>query len=324
MKKVGIIGGSGYTGGELLRLVLSHPALALEFVYSTTRPGTAITDTHQDLLGSTKLLFTDQINPDVDVLFLCLGHGNSAAFLKENQFSTKTILIDLSNDFRLNANANFNGYDFVYGLPESNRNAIEKAKAIANPGCFATAIQLALLPLARSQQLKSTVHVNAVTGSTGAGVGLSKTAHFSWRNNNISWYKPFTHQHLDEIGETLAKQQGEKTNLLFLPQRGNFTRGIFATAYTAFEGSEEEAYALYKSFYKDAPFTQVSTKEIHLKLVINTNQCFLHLHKHKDVLLVTAIIDNLIKGASGQAIQNLNIMMGWEENLGLSLKPNIF
>lgn len=324
MKKVGIIGGSGYTGGELIRLVLHHPALALEFVYSTTRPGTPITDTHQDLLGSTKLLFTDQINSDIDVLFLCLGHGNSAAFLKENQFSTKTILIDLSNDFRLSANANFNGYNFVYGLPESNRSVIEKAKAIANPGCFATAIQLALLPLAQSQRLKSTVHVNAVTGSTGAGVGLSQTAHFSWRNNNISWYKPFTHQHLGEIGETLEKHQGDKTNLLFLPQRGDFTRGIFATAYTTFEGSEEEAYHLYNAYYKDAPFTQVATNEVHLKLVVNTNQCFLHLHKHNNILLITAIIDNLIKGASGQAIQNLNILMGWEEDLGLQLKSNIF
>lgn len=324
MKKVGIIGGSGYTGGELIRLVLNHPGLALEFVYSTTRPGTEITDTHQDLLGSTELLFTDQINPAIDVLFLCLGHGNSAAFLKANQFSANTILIDLSNDFRLQADANFNGHNFVYGLPESNRKAIEKAKAIANPGCFATAIQLALLPLAQSQQLNSTVHVNAVTGSTGAGVGLSTTSHFSWRNNNASWYKPFVHQHLGEIGETLTKHQGEKTDLLFLPQRGDFTRGIFATAYTKYEGSEEDAYALYKTFYKGKPFTQISTQAVHLKLVVNTNQCFLHLHKHKDILLVTAIIDNLIKGASGQAIQNLNIMMGWEENLGLQLKPNIF
>lgn len=324
MKRVGIIGGSGYTGGELIRLVVNHPKLILEFVYSTTRPGTAITDTHQDLLGSTDLLFTNQIQADIDVLFLCLGHGNSAAFLEANPFSAHTLIIDLSNDFRLTADAKFKGYDFIYGLPESNREAIKKAKAIANPGCFATAIQLALLPLAASRLLNTTVHVNAITGSTGAGVGLSPTTHFSWRNNNISWYKPFVHQHLGEIGETLEQHQGEKTDLLFLPQRGDFTRGIFATAYTPFSGSEEEAYTLYSNFYKEAPFTQVAKKPIHLKLVLNTNQCFLHLHKHKEVLLVTAVIDNLIKGASGQAIQNLNINMGWEEHLGIQLKPNIF
>lgn len=324
MKTVGIIGGSGYTGGELMRLVINHPALTLDFVYSTTRPGTPISETHQDLLGQLDLAFTDQVNTAVDVLFLCLGHGNSSAFLEQHSFSSHTIIIDLSNDFRLTKDAHFGGREFVYGLPEINRAAIEKATAIANPGCFATAIQLALLPLAKAKKINNTIHVNATTGSTGAGVGLSATSHFSWRNNNISWYKPFTHQHLGEIGETLKQAQGEETELLFLPQRGDFTRGIFATAYTSFDGTLEDAYALYEAFYKEAPFTQVSKKEVHLKLVVNSNQCFLHLHKHKGQLLITAVIDNLIKGASGQAIQNLNIMMGWEENLGLQLKTSIF
>lgn len=324
MKTVGIIGGSGYTGGELMRLVINHPALSLDFVYSSTRPGTPISDTHQDLLGQLDLAFTDQVNTLVDVLFLCLGHGNSSAFLEQHTFSSHTIIIDLSNDFRLKADVHFGGREFVYGLPEINRTAIEKATAIANPGCFATAIQLALLPLANAKKIKDTVHINATTGSTGAGVGLSATSHFSWRNNNISWYKPFTHQHLGEIGETLKQAQGEDTDLLFLPQRGDFTRGIFATAYTAFDGTIEEAYALYETFYQAAPFTQVAKKEVHLKLVVNSNQCFLHLYKHKGQLLITSVIDNLIKGASGQAIQNLNIMMGWEENLGLQLKTSIF
>ena len=324
MKTVGIIGGSGYTGGELIRLVVNHPALALDFVYSTTRPGTPISDTHQDLLGTLNLNFTDKINPKIEVLFLCLGHGNSSAFLEKHSFSSSTIIIDLSNDFRLNNDAHFSGREFIYGLPETNKAAIEKATAIANPGCFATAIQLALLPLAKAAKLTETVHVNATTGSTGAGVSLSPTTHFTWRNNNLSWYKPFTHQHLGEISQTIGQLQGNEVDVLFLPQRGDFTRGIFASAYTKFEGSLEEAYALYNNFYKDAPFTQVAKKEVNLKLVVNTNQCFLHLHKHGDQLLITAVIDNLIKGASGQAIQNLNLIMGWEETLGLQLKASIF
>ena len=324
MKSVGIIGGSGFTGGELIRLVLNHPALELNFVYSTTRPGTPVSDTHHDLLGQTSLAFTSEINPQVAVLFLCLGHGNSAAFLAENSFSDETLIIDLSNDFRLEKDQTFQGRTFVYGLPEINRTAIENATAIANPGCFATAIQLALLPLAKAGKIKDTVHINATTGSTGAGVSLSPTTHFTWRNNNLSWYKPFTHQHLGEIGETLHQLQGKTPDVLFLPQRGDFTRGIFATAYTPYDGTLEEAYALYENFYATTPFTQVSKKEVHLKLVNNTNQCFLHLHKHNDQLLITSVIDNLIKGASGQAIQNLNLMMGWEETLGLQLKSSIF
>ena len=324
MKTVGIIGGSGYTGGELIRLVLHHPALKLDFVYSTTRPDTPISDTHLDLLGQLEMNFTNTVNADVDVLFLCLGHGNSAAFLAENNFSPSCVIIDLSNDFRLQKDAQYAGRNFVYGLPEINKAEIEKANAIANPGCFATAIQLALLPLAKAKKLNQSVHINATTGSTGAGVGLSPTTHFTWRNNNLSWYKPFTHQHLGEIGETLTTVQQQEAELFFLPHRGDFSRGIFVTAYTQYNDSLDCAYSLYDEFYRHAPFTQVSKKEVHLKLVVNSNQCFIHLHKHNNQLLITAVIDNLIKGASGQAIQNLNLIMGWEETLGLQLKSSIF
>ena len=324
MKTAGIIGGSGYTGGELLRLVLNHPGLTLDFVYSTTRPGFPLSETHPDLLGSTSINFTDQVNLEVSVVFLCLGHGNSSKFLEQNKFSEQTLIIDLSNDFRLSAESEFMGRTFVYGLPERNKEAIEQATAIANPGCFATAIQLALLPLATAKKLTNSIHVNATTGSTGAGVGLSATAHFSWRNNNMSWYKPFTHQHLGEIGESINELQGSATTMHFLPQRGDFTRGIFVTAYTAFDGSIEEAVALYSDYYANDPFTHVSKQEIALKQVINSNNCFLHLHLHEGTLLITSVIDNLIKGASGQAIQNMNLIYGWEEGLGLNLKASTF
>ncbi|MDG1911341.1 MAG: N-acetyl-gamma-glutamyl-phosphate reductase [Flavobacteriaceae bacterium] len=323
MKSVGIIGGSGYTGGELIRLVIHHPALKLDFVYSTTRAGKAVTTAHPDLLGSLNLNFTDTVNPEIDLLYLCLGHGNSRAFLENYSFSEKTIIIDLGNDFRLHKDREFGGKQFVYGLPELQREEIEKATAIANPGCFATAIQLALLPLAKNNLIKDAVHVNATTGSTGAGVGLSATSHFSWRNNNLSWYKPFTHQHLGEIHQSL-QQLKAPSKLFFMPQRGDFTRGIFATAYTPFEGSLEQAKALYQKYYASHPFTQISDEEISLKSVVNTNFCFLHLHKYENTLLITSVIDNLVKGASGQAIQNTNILMGWEENLGIQLKATIF
>ncbi|MDC6364136.1 MULTISPECIES: N-acetyl-gamma-glutamyl-phosphate reductase [Flavobacteriaceae] len=324
MIKAGIIGGSGYTGGELIRILLHHPQAEIDFVFSTTRAGKPITSAHQDLLGLTDLAFTGEVNPNVDVVFLCLGHGNSTSFLQENTFSKDTKIIDLSNDFRLKADAHFNGKEFVYGLPELNKEAIISADAIANPGCFATAIQLGLLPLAKAGLLKNEVHINAVTGSTGAGVGLSSTSHFSWRNNNVSWYKPFSHQHLGEIGESLDSYGNPVGKLLFLPNRGNFTRGILATAYTAFDGSLEDAKALFKEFYTGAVFTHVSDEPIHLKQVVNTNQCHIHLHQHEDLILITSAIDNLLKGASGQAVQNMNLMFGFPETEGLLLKAGVF
>ncbi|WP_149274659.1 N-acetyl-gamma-glutamyl-phosphate reductase [Pareuzebyella sediminis] len=324
MVKAGIIGGSGYTGGELIRILLQHPQTAIDFVYSTTKAGKKVSTAHADLMGVTDIAFTGKSNPEVDVVFLCLGHGNSSKFLQENRFSKNTKIIDLSNDFRLKKDSVFEHKEFVYGLPELNKTKITKANYVANPGCFATAIQLALLPLAAAKLLANDVHVNAVTGSTGAGVSLSATSHFSWRNNNVSWYKPFTHQHLGEINESLKSLQTDSGTLHFLPNRGNFTRGIFATAYTAFEGGLNEAVDLYQSFYANAPFTQISQEPIHLKQVVNTNQCHIHLYKHEETLLVTSAIDNLLKGASGQAVQNMNLMFGMNESLGLLLKAGVF
>ena len=324
MIRAGIIGGSGYTGGELIRILLNHPNVEIDFVYSTTRAGTRITATHPDLLGVTELQFTGEVNLGVDVVFLCLGHGNSTKFLNNNQFSVATRIIDLSNDFRLKKDADHNGKEFVYGLPELNKNRITSARYIANPGCFATAIELALLPLANAHLLHSQVHVNAVTGSTGAGVSPSATTHFSWRNGNVSWYKPFTHQHLGEINESVKTLQANSGEILFLPMRGNFTRGILATAYTNFKGTIEDALQLYQDFYSEAEFTQIATEPINLKQVVNTNQCHIHLHKHDEVLLITSAIDNLLKGASGQAIQNMNLMFGFKENEGLQLKAGVY
>ena len=324
MIKAGIIGGSGYTGGELIRILLNHPNAEIDFVYSTTRAGKKLTTSHPDLLGVTEIAFTGEVNLNVDVVFLCLGHGNSTTFLNEHNFSKQTKIIDLSNDFRLHADANLNGKTFIYGLPETNKEEIKKANYIANPGCFATAIQLGLLPLAKAGLLENDVHINAVTGSTGAGVSPSDTSHFSWRNNNVSWYKPFTHQHLGEIGESLNTFNTSIGELLFLPNRGNFTRGILATAYTKFDGRLEDAIKLYQDFYKEALFTQISDQEISLKQVVNTNQCHIHLHKHNNRLLVTSAIDNLLKGASGQAIQNMNLMFGLDEGAGLNLKAVVF
>ncbi|WP_298487392.1 N-acetyl-gamma-glutamyl-phosphate reductase [uncultured Maribacter sp.] len=324
MIKVGIIGGSGYTGGELIRILLNHPQAEIDFVYSTTRAGKKITSAHADLLGVTDLAFTGDVNLNADLVFLCLGHGNSTKFLNAHAFSKDTKIIDLSNDFRLNADETLNDRTFVYGLPELRKLEIEKAKNIANPGCFATAIQLALLPLAKENKLSKDVHINAVTGSTGAGVSPSATSHFSWRNNNVSWYKPFTHQHLGEIGESLASLQENVGELFFLPNRGNFTRGILATVYTKYEGDLESAKVIFNDFYKDALFTQISEEPINLKQVVNTNQCHIHLHKHGNTLLVTSAIDNLLKGASGQAVQNMNLMFGFNENEGLNLKAGVF
>lgn len=324
MVKAGIIGGSGYTGGELIRLLLHHPNTEIAFVYSTTRAGKPITSVHADLLGDTDLAFSGEVDLGVDVVFLCLGHGNSKSFLEEFPFSKDTKIIDLSNDFRLHADAKFGGRNFVYGLPEMQKEAIQQADAIANPGCFATAIQLALLPLAKAGLLEQEVHINATTGSTGAGIKPSDTTHFSWRNNNISWYKPFSHQHLGEIGESLESYGKAVGELFFLPMRGNFARGILATAYTRYEGSLETAQELYQEYYAKAAFTHVATEPIHLKQVVNTNQCHVHLHQHGDRLLVTSALDNLLKGASGQAVQNMNLMFGFAENEGLQLKASAF
>ena len=325
MIDVGIIGGAGYTAGELIRLLLNHPKTNLNFIYSTSNAGNKIHKVHQDLVGDTDLEFSNTINPEVDVLFLCLGHGNSTAFLQTHKFSSQTKIIDLSNDFRLEKDRVFEGLHFVYGLPELNKDAIKKASYIANPGCFATGIQLAILPLAAHHLLKSDVHVNAVTGSTGAGTSLSDTTHFSYRDNNFSHYKAFDHQHLGEINESIQGLQNDASNdLILIPNRGNFSRGIFITAYTEFDGSLDDAKKLYKDYYKEAAFTHVSDQDIHLKQVVNTNKCILHLQKHNNKLLITSIVDNLLKGASGQAIQNMNLMFGFEESEGLLLKANYF
>ena len=325
MLEVGIIGGAGYTAGELIRLLLNHPKTNINFVYSTSNAGNKLYKVHQDLIGSTEINFSSEINADVDVLFLCLGHGNSTAFLKKNSFSYNTKIIDLSNDFRLLADKNFDGKDFVYGLPELQKEVIKTAKHIANPGCFATALQLAILPLAANNLLNSDLHINAVTGATGAGTSLSKTTHFTWRDNNFSHYKAFNHQHLGEINQTINQLQPDfKSEVNFVPNRGNFSRGIFATVYTKFEATIEEAKEMYKAYYKDASFTFLSDDEIHLKQVVNTNKCLLHIAKHENKLLITSTIDNLLKGASGQAIQNMNLMFGFEESEGLKLKENYF
>ncbi len=324
MIRVGIIGGAGYTAGELIRLLVHHPEATLTYVYSTSNAGNSIGTVHQDL-AMLDMTFTDTISDEVDVVFFCLGHGHSAMFLKEYTFSSKTKIIDLSNEFRLKGTAFFEGRDFVYGLPELNKATIQNAQNIANPGCFATAIQLALLPLAAQGFLIDDIHVHGITGATGAGRSPSETTHFAWRNTNVSHYKAFNHQHLDEIYQSIKQlQSGFDKEVYFLPHRGNFSKGIFTTIYTHYEGTIEDAIALYKSYYKDAVFTKVVSQPLHLKQVINTNFCFLHLEKHGNKLLITSVVDNLIKGASGQAIENMNLLFGIGQNAGLTLKANYF
>ena len=325
MLEIGIIGGAGYTAGELIRLLLNHPKANINFVYSTSNAGNKLHKVHKDLIGSTEISFTSQINTKVDTLFLCLGHGNSTTFLEKNNFSKNTKIIDLSNDFRLFTDKNFEGKVFVYGLPELDKTVIKTAKYIANPGCFATALQLAILPLAAKGLLNNDIHINAVTGATGAGTSLSATTHFTYRDNNFSHYKAFNHQHLGEINQTVNQLQANfNAEINFVPNRGNFSRGIFATTYTKYDGSLDDAVKIYKEYYKDAAFTFVSDEEIHLKQVINTNKCLIHLAKHGTKLLITSTIDNLLKGASGQAVQNLNLMYDFEETLGLNLKASYF
>ncbi len=321
MIKAGIVGGAGYTAGELIRILLNHPEVELDLVYSTSQAGKPVASIHQDLTGETDLKFSRNINSADDVVFLCLGHGNSKKFLDENNFSEETVIIDLSNDFRLASEGN----DFIYGIPEFNKKDIKKSKFIANPGCFATAINLAILPLAKAGKLFDDVHINAVTGATGAGVSHSDTTHFSWRDNNFSSYKEFGHQHLGEIKEQVKTLQlGFSSEINFIPNRGNFSRGIHCSAYTRFEGGLEDAKEIYQNAYKDAAFTHVSEEPLHLKQVVNTNKCLVHLQKHGNKLLITSVLDNLLKGASGQAVQNMNIHFNFPENQGLKLKANFF
>lgn len=319
--KVGIIGGAGYTGGELLRILVNHPHVQIEFVHSNSNAGNPLHHVHTDLLGETDLLFTHQLSQAIDVLFLCVGHGDAKQFLDKNTFHEGIKIIDLSQDHRLAAAQN----QFVYGLAEMNRDQIKQAQYIANPGCFATAIQLALVPLAAANKLNSDIHITAITGSTGAGQGLSASSHFSWRNNNVSVYKAFSHQHLNEIGESLvALQPHFNQEINFIPQRGDFSRGIFASIYMKSDITEEEAVHIYQEYYKNHPFTFVSEANIDLKQVVNTNKCLLYVKKHGNKLAVFSVIDNLLKGASGQAVQNMNLMFGLDESAGLKLKAVVF
>ncbi len=323
--RIGIAGGAGYTGGELLRILINHPQAEICWVHSNSNAGKPLSDVHSDLFGDTDLKFTDSLSLDIDVLFLCLGHGDAKKFLDNHEIATSIKIIDLSQDFRLNPNATHGSRFFVYGLPELNREAIKQANNIANPGCFATCIQIGLLPLAAAGLLNSEVHINATTGSTGAGQSLSPTSHFSWRNNNLSVYKAFEHQHLNEIGQSLNQLQNNFDQALnFIPQRGDFTRGILAAMYTDTELSLDEAYDLYENYFKDHPFSHISKRNIDLKQIVNTNKALIHLEKHGNKLFIISITDNLLKGASGQAVQNMNLMFGLGETVGLRLKASTF
>jgi len=318
--KAGIVGAAGYTGGELIRLLLLHPFTEIAWVHSRSQAGKPVCDIHRDLLGDTTLLFTAETNNPVDLVFLCLPHGEAVTFLDGHPFSADTKIIDLSNDFRLQGD-----HDFIYGLPEWQRDKIRLTQKVANPGCFATAIQLALLPLASAGLLDEDIHISATTGSTGAGIKAAETLHFTWRHSNLSTYKLFNHQHLAEIQQTLECMQPDfDEEVHFVPFRGDFTRGIIAAVYTEFEGSLEEAKELYRAYYAGHPFTHISDQSIDLKQVINTNKCLLYLELHEEKLAIISVIDNLLKGASGQAVQNLNLMMGWEETTGLKLKPSAY
>ncbi len=321
MIRVGIVGGAGYTGGELLRILVNHPEVEIKFVHSNSNAGNPIYKVHQDLIGYTDLVFTDKLDTDIDALVMCLGHGDAKKFLDANPAFYDVKIVDLSTDFRHKREGN----DFVYGLPELNKEAIKGAKHIANPGCFATCIQLGILPLASAGKVNDELHVTAVTGSTGAGQKPTATSHFSWRNNNMSVYKAFEHQHLQEIGESLEQLQpaGDKV-VNFVPFRGDFARGIIASIYIDTDLSLEEAQKLYQDFYKDAPFTHVIDENPNVKQVVNTNNCLVYLQKFGSKLHVISIIDNLAKGASGQAVQNLNLIFGLPENTGLRLKPSGF
>ncbi len=325
--KIGIIGGAGYTGGELIRLLLHHPGVEIAFIHSRSNAGNFIYTVHQDLMGDSELKFTDQLDlgdGHIDVLFLCLGHGESNKFLTANKIADTIKIIDLANDFRLAENSQHGTRNFVYGLPELNRDKIKLAKNIANPGCFATALQLGLLPLAKAGLLKD-VYTTGITGSTGAGQSLSSSSHFSWRANNIQAYKTLTHQHLAEIGESIVQlQPANDIDLSFIPWRGDFTRGIFISSTVTCDLSLEELTILYAEFYTGHPFTHVSKEAIFLKQVVNTNKAVIQLEKAGNKLVIHAVIDNLLKGASGQAVQNMNLIFGLDETTGLKLKANYF
>lgn len=318
--RIGIIGGAGYTAGELIRLLINHPQAEIVFVNSESNAGNRLSDVHGGLIGDTDLRFTDTYNlRDIDVVFLCQGHGQSTAFWQNNELPPTLKVIDLAQDFRNETNG------YVYGLPEINRHRIAAADKIANPGCFATAIQLAVLPLAAAGLLNNDIHVTAVTGSTGAGVKPSATTHFSWRSDNLSIYKPFGHQHLAEIRQTITQLQPDfKSDINFVPMRGDFARGIFASVYTDCKLSQEDVDKLYNDFYADAPFTHVAERAVDLKQVINTNKALVKPEKHGSKLLIASAIDNLLKGASGQAVENMNIMFGLDSATGLRLKPSAF
>ncbi len=319
MYKIGIIGGAGYTAGELLRLLVNHPAAEVAFVHSESHAGEPVALTHEGLWGDTDLVFSaDAPLEQADVLFLCGAHGKSAQFWEANKMPEGLKVIDLAQDYRDQSEG------YVYGLPEWQKAKIQGTTKIANPGCFATAIQLALLPLAAKGLLKEAVNVTAITGSTGAGVKPGATTHFSWRNNNLSAYKVFEHQHLLEICRNLGSLQGAKPSINFVPVRGDFARGIFATLHTPCELSQQEAEELYKNYYKDTPFTFLFPGQVDLKQVVNTNKCLISLEKHDGELVITSVIDNLLKGAAGQAVQNMNLMLGLEETTGLKLKASAF
>ena len=327
MIKVGILGAAGYTGGELIRLLLNHPEAEIVFANSESNAGNPVAEVHEGLYGETDLKFTDAMPfEDVDVVFFCFGHGKSEQFLKEHTIPEHVKIIDLAQDFRIkNEELKIKNYDFVYGLPELNRDAIQKAQHVANPGCFATAIQLGLLPAAKMGLLKYDVSVNAITGSTGAGQKPGATTHFSWRQNNLSIYKPFTHQHLAEIRQSLVQVQGSlEVDIDFIPYRGDFARGIFATEVVRTKADIGKITEAYKTFDQDAAFTHYVDKPIDLKQVVNTNKCLVHVEKYDNKLLITSCIDNLLKGAVGQAVQNMNLMFGIDETAGLRLKASAF
>ena len=321
---IGIVGGAGYTGGELLRVLLRHPNAHISFVHSTSSAGELVSKVHADLVGDTSLKFTNTLDQNIDVLFLCVGHGDASKFLTANEIKASIKIIDLSQDFRLVASATIGDRNFVYGLPELQRDAIKSATNIANPGCFATAIQLGILPLASKGLLKE-VYTTGITGSTGAGQGLSNTSHFSWRANNIQAYKTLQHQHLNEIVQSLAQLQGnQNAEVNFVPWRGDFTRGIFVTSVVSADLSLEALYDLYNAYYEGHAFTHVSKNNIDIKQVVNTNKCIIHIEKQGNKIAIHSVVDNLLKGAVGQAVQNMNLIFGIDEAAGLQLKANYF